>query len=126
MNPETEEWILKAEGDWRTMRREAVVTDGPNYDAVCFHAQQCVEKYLKALLFESEIQFPKIHDLGKLLSLLREAYPQLQDLSDKALVLTAFAVEFRYPGELAEIDDSKEAVTYCSEIRDVLRSLLDL
>lgn len=126
MNPETEEWVLKAEGDWRTMNREAVVTDGPNYDAVCFHAQQCVEKYLKALLFRSEIQFPKVHDLGKLLSLLREKYPQLQDFSDKAAVLTAFAVEFRYPGELAEIEDSEEAVRYCGELRDALRSLLDL
>lgn len=39
----------------------------PNYDAVCFHSQQCVEKYLKALLQEYNIAFGKIHDLPVLL-----------------------------------------------------------
>lgn len=45
MKTETEEWIEKAEGDWAVMNREHKVTDNPNYDAVCFHAQQCAEKY---------------------------------------------------------------------------------
>ena len=48
MKPETAEWIQKAEGDRGTARREFAVEDTPNYDAVCFHAQQCAEKYLKA------------------------------------------------------------------------------
>ena len=41
MNPKTQEWIDKAEGDWATMIREYRVRKNPNYDAVCFHAQQC-------------------------------------------------------------------------------------
>jgi HEPN domain-containing protein len=47
MNPLTQEWIDKAEGDFRTATREIQVTQDPSYDGVCFHAQQCVEKYLK-------------------------------------------------------------------------------
>jgi HEPN domain-containing protein len=50
MTPLTREWIDKAEGDFATARREIRVRQAPNYDAVCFHAQQCVEKYLKARL----------------------------------------------------------------------------
>ncbi len=50
----TREWIDKAEGDFATASREIRVRKSPNYDAVCFHAQQCAEKYLKALLQESE------------------------------------------------------------------------
>lgn len=50
MNPITLEWVAKAEGDFATAERELNVKDGPNYDAVRFHAQQCAEKYLKARL----------------------------------------------------------------------------
>jgi hypothetical protein len=50
MKPLTQEWIEKAEGDFRTARRELQAKRLPNYDAVCFHAQQCAEKYLKARL----------------------------------------------------------------------------
>lgn len=38
------EWIKKAEADAGTARREAAVKEAPNWDAVCFHAQQAVEK----------------------------------------------------------------------------------
>ncbi len=36
-------------------------------DTVCFHAQQCVEKYLKAVLVSEAIDFPKTHDLEELM-----------------------------------------------------------
>ena len=42
----TREWIMKAEGDFHTAARERRARTAPNYDAACFHAQQCVEKYL--------------------------------------------------------------------------------
>jgi len=54
MKPETQEWIEKAEGDLKVARRETQTAD-PVYDAVCFHAQQCAEKYLKAVLEEHNI-----------------------------------------------------------------------
>lgn len=44
----SQEWIQKAEGDYATAIREYRARKLPNYDAACFHAQQCVEKYLKA------------------------------------------------------------------------------
>ena len=50
MNQLTVEWVDKAEGDFLTALREFRVRKSPNYDAVCFHAQQCVKKYLKARL----------------------------------------------------------------------------
>jgi len=67
MNPLTEEWIAKAEGDFVTAQRELRAEESPNYDAACFHAQQCVEKYLKARLVEAALAFPKSHDLDLLL-----------------------------------------------------------
>ena len=50
MNELVREWVEKAEGDVRTAEREVQVEEGFNWDAVCFHAHQAVEKYLKALL----------------------------------------------------------------------------
>ena len=65
----TAEWVEKAEADFATAQREIAVTQRANYDAVCFHAQQCIEKYLKAFLRESNVSFPRTHDLADLLGL---------------------------------------------------------
>jgi HEPN domain-containing protein len=67
MKPLTLEWIEKAERDFFTMERESRVRKEPNYDGVCFHAQQCAEKYLKALMVETGLPVPKSHDLVFLL-----------------------------------------------------------
>jgi HEPN domain-containing protein len=67
MKPRTQEWVDKAEGDFITAGRELEAPQAPYYDSVCFHAQQCVEKYFKARLYEADIPFSKIHDLRILL-----------------------------------------------------------
>ncbi len=62
MKRATREWVEKAEGDFAVAGREPAAP-APVFDAVCFHAQQCVEKYLKALLQDRGIDFPRTHDL---------------------------------------------------------------
>lgn len=66
--------VAKAEADFASIVREASVAESPNHDLVCFLAQQSAEKYLKGLLCEDGISFPKRHDLIKLSALL--AAPQ--------------------------------------------------
>ena len=44
-----EEWVNKAAGDYHTALRESEAAVNPNYDAVCFHAQQCIEKLIKII-----------------------------------------------------------------------------
>ena len=44
-----ERWIMKAENDLRTAESVLQVSN-PIADTACFHAQQCVEKLLKAVL----------------------------------------------------------------------------
>jgi HEPN domain-containing protein len=46
MNELTREWVDKAEGDYRTASREQRVKRGANFDAVCFHSQQCAASNL--------------------------------------------------------------------------------
>jgi HEPN domain-containing protein len=51
------EWVDKAEADFHTAEREARARRNPNHDAVCFHAQQCIEKHLKARLQDAGLRF---------------------------------------------------------------------
>jgi HEPN domain-containing protein len=69
------EWVAKAENDLTNASRALVPAEGCPTDTVCFHAQQCIEKYLKALLASFEIAFPRTHDVGEVMSLLPRATP---------------------------------------------------
>jgi len=68
----TREWIVKADNDLKTASHTLKMPKGCPTDTVCFHAQQCVEKYLKAFLVWKGIDFPKTHDIEHLVSLLPE------------------------------------------------------
>ena len=126
MNPITKEWIFKAEGDFNSAQRELRARKNPNYDASCFHAQQCIEKYLKARLIEAEILFPKTHDLTYLVRLLQPAEPLFSKLENQFRMLNDYAVEFRYPGETANKETAKKAFNICKYLRIVIRQGLGL
>lgn len=124
MNEVIEEWIAKAEGDFATATREMAVTESPNFDAVCFHAQQCIEKYLKALLISCGVIPPKTHDLAALDRLAAPACPGWRWPVEELRLLTRAAVMFRYPGESAERVEAAAALDICTRMRDQLRGLL--
>lgn len=122
MHELVEEWIGKARGDLATARRELAATDGPNYDAVCFHAQQCVEKLMKGLLIQSGVTPPKTHDLASLSRLVAEACPGWQCNLADLHYLSRAAVEYRYPGESADREDAATAMSICERLSDALRA----
>ena len=116
----TQEWIDKGDGDFATAERELQVQQKPNYDAVCFHSQQCAEKYLKAYLQEANIVFNRIHDLSRLLDLLLLVEPDWEALRPTLEALTAYAVEFRYPGISANKDLATQSFEDCVKIRNTI------
>lgn len=120
MQPLTSEWIQKAEGDLATARRELRARTAPNYDAACFHAQQCAEKYLKALLQEAVTPFGKTHNLSLLLDLLKDQYPALELIRPTLAMLNAYAVEYRYPGESADKTVARQAVKMAEEVKQLV------
>ena len=124
MKPETMEWVAKADADLDTAKREEVVVESPNYDAVCFHAQQCAEKYLKTVLVENGLRVPRIHDLEALLNQLIPLHPALHDVMRYARILSAMSAEVRYPGMSADEDDAAESVKAAIAIRDAVRVIL--
>jgi HEPN domain-containing protein len=120
----TQDWLVKAEGDYTVASRELAASN-PVFDAVCFHAQQCVEKYLKGLLQEHRIRFPRTHDLVELAVLAAPLLPSLATHTADLKLLTA-AVGLRYPGASAVQSDAETAFRIATDLRLLLRSALGL
>jgi HEPN domain-containing protein len=122
----TQEWIKKAEGDWEDALSRYRARKNPNYDSTCFHSQQCAEKYLKGMLEEAGIAFPKTHNLIFLLTLLSAHDPTWNAWLPQATALNGYAVDFRYPGMSATKAEAKQAIKDCREIRLAARATFGL
>ncbi len=121
------QWLMKAEDDWRLCRRLAM--DSESYaEATAFHAQQAVEKYLKAFLTWHQIEFPKTHDIKRLLKLVSARDPSLTEELSDAADLTVYAVQYRYPGEYPPVTtaDATGAVAMADRVRDEIRKRLSV
>ena len=123
MKPLSDEWIQKAEGDHKVSIDEWGITD-PVLDAVCFHAQQCIEKYLKACLTEKDISFPKTHDLQRLADLLAPVWPGVNRHVHELALLSSAAIETRYPGMSADLKGAEDAVAAMKTLRVACRKFL--
>ena len=126
MKPLTHEWVEKAEGDFQVAAQIMRRRKQRVYDAACFHAQQTVEKYFKARLCEAGVAFPKTHDLAVLLKLLLPLEPLWSVFLPQTQLLEDYAVDFRYPGDTATLDEARQALRNCKSIRREVRSSLGL
>ncbi len=97
-------WVHRAEEDLLLVR-SALRRKVPLLYGTTFHAQQCVEKYLKALLLSCRQAFPRTHDLIALYDLCMQNSLSVPVDPDKLERLAAYAVQVRYPGEEPTLDD---------------------
>jgi HEPN domain-containing protein len=121
MKEEAREWVEKAEGDYMVALREFRVRKTPCYDAVCFHAQQCIEKYLKAALTKNGLAVKKIHDLVPIMQGLLSVYPFWTAMAPDLETLAQYAIKFRYPGESANREKARRAVDAMKRCRKEIR-----
>lgn len=120
------EWVSKAEQDYHTAETMARKRKKPAPDVVGFHSQQCIEKYLKAYLVAKRTEFPKTHDLIKLLEIAIIKEPLMDIYRPDLRILNPFSVQFRYPGETATIEDSKLALETMRKVRKFFRERLGI
>lgn len=121
----TKLWIEKAEADLRGADWN-LKAKPPLLEFSLFHAQQSVEKMMKAFLFWHDVRFQKIHDLGKLGRMCCDIDSSLLELAEKAAPLTEFAVQFRYPeeGEPPTVRQTKSGISLAKKIhREILKRL---
>ena len=89
------EWLNRARSN---LARAKTRTDGAYWEDMCFDAQQAAEKAIKAVMIRRGIEFPFVHDLNRLLSILEEAGETIPDAVRRAEDLTGYATTTRYPG----------------------------
>lgn len=132
MNEElTNRYIIKAEHDLKTAKDE-IITDKPATDTVCFHAQQCAEKYLKAyLVFNGKeiIKTLKTHNIEVLLVACKEiddAFNYLIEIN--AHELTDYAIEARYPDDfyLPSVSESNQSIETAEKVKEFILSKLNI
>lgn len=118
--PDVLEWIVKAEQDFQTAVVMARKRKVPVPDVVGFHSQQCIEKYLKALLVFRKQDFPKTHDLIELFEIAVKKDPLLDAFRPDLRILNPFSVQFCYPGESATLEESKMALKAMRRVKKLL------
>jgi HEPN domain-containing protein len=88
------------------------------FEDLCFHAQQCAEKAVKAVFLHRGLTFPYIHDIKKLLDLLNAAGLKIPKYAEAGKELTPYAAVMRYPDHYSAVTKRKHqrAVRIASEV----------
>jgi len=113
------EWIILVEGDLKTAKDELSVSE-PFTNTICFHSQQCIEKYLKAYLTFFGKPFRKTHDLTELINECIELDSDFQILFKLNVDrLTQYAIDVRYPEEVyfPSLAEAKQAIEIAEKVK---------
>ena len=127
MKPSTREWVAKAEEDFLAAAALNRRRKKPHlWNVVAFHAQQSVEKYLKARIEEAGCIIPRTHDLVFVLGLVVPIEPLWSSWQNSFALLASYAVQSRYPGNSVRKEEAREALKICGSFRKEARSSLGL
>ena len=126
MKETTEVWLKFARSDFKV--KELIFENDEIELIFAFHCQQAIEKLLKAILVENDIQPPKIHDLQRLIYLLPEKYKkQLSKYKTELDTLSMIYIDSRYPSDfvlLPNANVSKEDLAKINESTNILYNIL--
>jgi len=99
-----EDWLRHAWSDLelaKVQRNSRILLED-----LCFHAQQALEKALKAVLVSRLISFPRTHNIRSLIDLLPEGL-SIPEEAKGAAMLTDYAVMARYPGDFEPVTEEE-------------------
>jgi len=125
----TSEWLKSASDDLLLI--EEIMSKSSLTHIAAFHAQQTIEKSLKAVLEEKGIEIPKIHKLKTLFSITKVA---LEESDDSLIVslLDSLYIEARYPGEMGlmpdgkpSLDDSRRFYNFAKRIHEKVKRIVN-
>jgi HEPN domain-containing protein len=119
------EWVEKAESDLVNAVHTLTLGGECPCDTVCFHAQQCIEKYLKAFLVFESIDFPKTHDIERLVAM-SPSRLKVSLTFEQQRRMTEYATVMRYPGKYPPLvlAEARKAVALARRVRREVRRLL--
>jgi len=122
-SPIVEEWIKRAEDDWKTIQVLRQLPE-PLWEIAGFHAQQAAEKYMKAFLIHHGWKLKKTHDLTDLLSDCVSYDSGLSSLSAECQQLTPFVLAGRYPALPITEAQCRSAISAAEHIRSEISKRL--
>ncbi|MDZ7697284.1 MAG: HEPN domain-containing protein [Deltaproteobacteria bacterium] len=100
----TEEWLNAARDDLRVA--DKIISDETLTHMVAFHSQQCIEKALKAIMEECNMELVRIHNLQRLLEIVKSHV-----MIDVDIVLIEMMdklyIDSRYPADFGLLPDGK-------------------
>lgn len=120
--------LLKAESDLRALKGMKKDDKTFGNDIFGFHAQQAVEKSLKAWITYLGIEYPLTHNIITLLSILEENNVKIEKLWG-LVKFNSFAVQFRYEsleefvGELDRDDIIKSVSKLFNRVKKIVGKL---
>ena len=119
------QWLVYGDEDLRYAKHGLSLSEDCPYRLVAYHAQQCVEKHLKAYLVLHGVDFPYTHNISVLLELCAEQAFPAREIRD-AEELTSFAITTRYPGEDEDVTETeaRRTVDLAAQAREVVREAL--
>ncbi len=118
MNDTVKKWLLKSEEDYKGVKALLALGDSAFHSLICFHAQQCIEKLLKALLISHGQLVSKTHNLTELNSLICDIIPTWELPLEALDTLTVHAVASRYPESFLGEEEASEALEICRRLRE--------
>jgi HEPN domain-containing protein len=95
-------WLRFAEGDLVLARRQP--SEEVLLELLCFHAQQAVEKAIKAVLLHFAEQVPRTHSIEALVKIAAK-HIEIPDAVEESTELTLYASDTRYPGNYEPVDN---------------------
>ena len=110
-----EKWLKRAKSNLKIAKTKK--DKDIYYEDLCFEAQQCVEKALKALLLYLNEEIPKFHSFHILLAKLEKHIEIPDDIKD-VTELTDYAVQTRYPGDYTPL--SKQEYQRAVEVAEIV------
>lgn len=119
-------WIKKADNDFK-IGVDEINTDNPTTDAICFHMQQCIEKYLKSFLIFNNIEILKTHNIWLLLDKCSEIDKEFNIYkTDKTEIISDYGVDIRYPDDFYEpsLIETKNAIDLTINIKEFVKQKL--
>ena len=122
MRYSTSGWLNSAQEDIIVI--ESVMHNENTTGAASFHAQQCIEKSLKAVLEENRVNIPRIHDLKRIFSL-TETY--FQEEYDEEIIdkLNTLYIESRYPGAFGLLPYGSPTLEDVKEFYEAAKNIVE-
>ncbi|MEI6702815.1 MAG: HEPN domain-containing protein [Deltaproteobacteria bacterium] len=119
MNNYVNEWLRQSDEELRTAR---YLADGNFFRSACYHAEQSIEKFLKAHLINKGWDLEKTHSIRRLLAIAEEHGLRF-DLEEADIIFIDSIYRGRYPGEAGllphgepDSEDAEHAVKIASQL----------